>query len=544
MRYPAIHPERARGYRAAGYWGDDTIPALIAGSADAAPDHLAVRDNQGKAYTYGELMRKSARLAGFLQAQGLLKGDIVTVCMPNWADTVIAFLAILRAGCVVNPVPVNYGRADLAHAIGKCQSRALILPDRFRNTDFRNELTGIDPQLLSGCTIIMHGGTPPDNVTAWDGALKSDPVTADVPVLADDPAAVLLTSGTESKSKGAVHSHNTILFGERSMATALGAGSQDVTFMASPISHTTGFMHGVVLTLITGGTLSLLDVFSGHEAAAQMEADGCTWTMGATPFLAEISAALAATEQSLPSLRYFLCGGAPIPEVLVRRATDLGIRVLSIYGSTESPPHTMVQPADPVKNAWVSDGRPFPGIEVRIVDGNGQECPTGTTGEEYSRGPNTFLGYLGDPELTRKALDGDGWVHSGDLARMLPDGSLRITGRLKEIIIRGGQNISAREVEDRLMEHSSVLRAAMVGVPHPRLGETGAAVIVLRPGAARPDLTELIRFLIDKGISKFKLPEHLHIWTDLPTNPTGKIQKFIIREKLADQSKNTGKRTA
>lgn len=541
MDFPAPNPERAKGYRAAGYWGDDTIPSLIARAAEAAPGHLAVRDNRGGAYTYGALMRKSARLAGFLQAQGLLKGDIVTVCMPNWADTVVAFLAILRTGCVVNPVPVNYGRADLAYAIGKCHSRALILPDGFRSADFRTELAGIDPQLLSDCTIIMHGGATLDNVTSWDDALKEDAITEDVPVLADEPAAVLLTSGTEAKSKGAVHSHNTILFGERAMANALGAGPRDVTFMASPVSHTTGFMHGVVLTLITGGTLSLQDVFSGQEAAAQMEADGCTWTMGATPFLAEISASLAATGRSLPALRYFLCGGAPIPEVLVRRATDLGIRVLSIYGSTESPPHTMVQPDDPVQNAWLSDGRPFPGIEVRIVDAAEKDCPTDTAGEEYSRGPNTFLGYFGDPELTCKALDADGWVHSGDRARMLPDGSLRITGRIKEIIIRGGQNISAREVEDSLMEHPSVVRAAMVGVPHPRLGETGAAVIVLRPGVAAPGLGELAAFLSDKGISKFKLPEHLHIWTDLPTNPTGKVQKFIIRQKLVEQLEETGK---
>ena len=544
MHYSTPDTQRARDYRAAGYWGDDTITSLIARCADAEPGHLAVRDNRNGAYTYGELMGKSARLAGFFQAQGLSKGDIVTVCMPNWADTVVAFLAILRAGCVVNPVPVNYGRADLAYAIGKCQSRALILPDRFRSTDFCTELSGIDPQLLSGCTIIMHGGTAPDNVTAWDDALKSNPIAVDEPVLADDPAAVLLTSGTEAKSKGAVHSHNTILFGEGSMAAALEAGAQDVTFMASPISHTTGFMHGVVLTLTTGGTLSLLDVFDGAIAVAQMQAHGCTWTMGATPFLAEISAAMAETGTSLPMLRYFLCGGAPIPEVLARRATDMGIRVLSIYGSTESPPHTMVQPDDPVENAWISDGRPFPGIEVRIVDANGQDCPAGEVGEEYSRGPNTFLGYLDDPDLTHKALDGDGWVHSGDLARMLPDGSLRISGRLKEIIVRGGENISLREVEDSLMAHPSVLRAAAVGVPHPRLGETGAAVIVLRPGAARPNLAELVKFLIDKGISKFKLPEHLHIWTDLPTNPTGKVQKFIIRQKLADQAADTRKKTA
>lgn len=544
MRYPLPDPDRARAYHAAGYWRDDTIAALIARAAEGDPDHLAVRDNRGDAYSYGQVMQKSAHLAGHLQAQGISRGDVVTVCMPNWVDTVVAFLAILRAGAVVNPVPVNYGRADLAYAISKCQSRALILPDQFRNTDFRAELAGIEPQILADCAIIMRGDGVIGDMTSWDDALLAAPIGPDVTVLADDPAAVLLTSGTEAKSKGAVHSHNTILFGEGVMAHALGADAQDVTFMASPISHTTGFMHGVVLTLTTGGTLSLLDVFDGMVAAKQMQAHGCTWTMGATPFLAEISAAMADTGTPIPTLRYFLCGGAPIPEVLARRTTKMGIRVLSIYGSTESPPHTMVQPDDPIENAWTSDGRAFAGIEVRIVAANGQDCPCGTPGEEYSRGPNTFLGYLNDPDLTRKALDSDGWVHSGDLARMLPDGSLRITGRIKEIIVRGGENISVREVEEALMGHASVSRVAIVGVPHPRLGETGAAVIVLRPGVAPPKLSVLTAFLIEQGISKFKLPEHLHIWADLPTNPTGKIQKFIIRQMLTEQTTETGKKSA
>jgi acyl-CoA synthetase len=256
--------------------------------------------------------------------------------------------------------------------------------------------------------------------------------------------------------------------------------------------------------------------------------------MGATPFLGDISVALEANDMRLPDLRYFLCGGAPIPEALARRATDLGLRVLSIYGSTESPPHTMVLPGDPVENAWTTDGRPFPGIEVRIVGEGGRDMAVGEPGEEWSRGPNTFLGYLGEPELTARDLDEEGWYHSGDLARMLPDGSLRITGRLKEIIVRGGPNIWVRVVEDYLMAHPDVARAAVVGVEHPRLGETGCAVIVPR-GDARPTLAELTAFLTDKGVARFKLPERLELWPELPMNPSGKIQKFIIRQLLAEQ---------
>ena len=537
-RFPRPDPDRAAAYRRSGAWGDDVIPDLILANAARHPGKCAVRDASGETLSYGELASQSARLAGALAARGVGPGDVVTVCLPNWCRTVTVFLAVMRLGAVVNPVPVTYGRADLIHAIKTCDSRVLVLTDRFRSADYRSVLAAMPAELMAGRTVLMLGDEPSPDTLGWEDALSASEA-ATVALRADDPVAVLFTSGTESRSKGAIHTHNTILFGERAMATALGAGEGDVAFMASPISHTTGFMHGVVMTLMTGGTLSLLDIFEGSVAARQMAAHGATWTMGATPFLADISAAVTAERIELPAFRYFLCGGAPIPEVLARSATGAGFRVLSIYGATESPPHTMVHPDDPVENAWLTDGRPFPGIEVRIVGGDGQDCPLGETGEEWSRGPNTFLGYLGEPELTAKALDAEGWVHSGDLARLLTDGSLRITGRLKEIIVRGGQNISVREVEDYLAAHPAIGRGVVVGIPHPRLGETGCAVVVLQQGTSLtlPDLTG---YLIEKGIAKFKLPERLEIWSELPMNPSGKIQKFIIRQRLAEQDEKAG----
>jgi acyl-CoA synthetase len=219
----------------------------------------------------------------------------------------------------------------------------------------------------------------------------------------------------------------------------------------------------------------------------------------------------------------------------VRDAAAIGMRVLSIYGATESPPHTIVHPADPIENAWLSDGRPLAGIEVRIVGEDGQDVPAGEVGEEWSRGPNTFLGYLDEPEMTRKALDGDGWVHSGDLARLLRGGSVRIAGRLKDIIVRGGQNISVSEVENYLVSHPAVQSVVVVGMPHPRLGETSCAVVVPEPGQT-PTLADLTSYLIDKGVARFKLPEKLVLWPALPATPSGKVQKFLIRKQLAEGS--------
>lgn len=532
----ALRPDaetRAR-YRATGQWGDATIAARIDASVAAHPEKTAVVDAAGHALTYRALDDAAARIAGFLARRGVGRGDVVTMHLPNWTEAVVATCAALRLGAVVNPVPPTYGWGDLAYILKRARSRALVIPARFRSADYVDRVRRAQEDTARLAAVLVVGEDAGGIGTPWQEALAAGPVplaAAD----ADEPAALLFTSGTESRPKGAVHTHNTILFGERSFAEALRLGADDICFMASPVTHTTGFMHGIVMTLMLGGTLSLLDIFTGDRAVEVMDAAGATWTMGATPFLADTVASLETRDRRLPQLRYFLCGGAPIPEVIVRRAAALDIRVLAVYGSTESPPHTVVFPDDPLESAWTSDGRPLPGIEVAVVDEEGREVPVGGIGEELSRGPNTFIGYLDEPELTARAIDAEGWYRSGDLARRNADGSIRIVGRLKDMIIRGGQNISAREVEDLIMEHPACQAVALVGIPDARLGERGCAVLVPRPGATL-DLPELVRFLEEKGIAKFKLPERLVLVDSLPVTPSGKIQKFRIKQMLADKT--------
>lgn len=530
MIFPDIDSEWSVIQYSSGFWRSETIPGLIEGAAARHPERVALRDAQGHALTYRSLVTQAAAVSGYLAAHGIGRGDIVTLCLPNRASTVVAMLGVMRLGAVVNPVPVTYGRSDISYVTKKCRSRALFLPTQFRSTDFKALLDTLKPDLDPAMLLVQAGpgakiGVDLDDLRAYG------PMPAETSIHADDPVAVLFTSGTESRPKGAVHTHNTILFGERALAGALHLDARDIAFMASPITHTTGFMHGVVMTLTLGGTLSLLDIFDGTRAAEQMRAHACSWTMGATPFLADVVSALRETGRHLPALRYFLCGGAPVPEATARAARDVGMRVLTIYGSTESPPHTVVHPEDPEENAWTTDGRPLAGIETRIVGPDGQDVPDGTPGEQYSRGANMFIGYLGEPELTAKDVDDAHWYHSGDLARRLPDGSIRIVGRLKDIIVRGGQNISVREVEDHLAAHPDVAMVAVVAIPHTRLGETGCAVIVPKQGT-RLTLDALAHFLTEKGVARFKLPERLEIWPELPMTPSGKIQKFLIRQKL------------
>jgi acyl-CoA synthetase len=530
---PRPAPEALRRYHASGQWGTRTIAQCIAEQVALRGDKLAIKDNGGRALSYAELDAQAARLAGFFRRQGIGRGDVVTLHLPNRCEAAVVMLAAWRLGAVLHTAAPAYGRQDLAHGLARCGSKAIVVAARLRSTDYTETLHRLRSEDgIAPLALVIGQGARKVGID-FDEALAAAPLARAVAGDADDAAAVLFTSGTESQPKGVVHTHNTLLFGEHAVAAALGLDAGDRCFMASPVTHATGFMHGLVLNLTSGATLSLLDVFSGEAAVRIMAEDGATWTMGASVFLSDTLAALAQQQLRLPALRYFLCGGAPIPEDLVRRALAQGLRVLPVYGSTESPPHALLPPEAPLEDAWQTDGKPLPGIEVRVLDDQLAPVPTGQTGEAWSRGPNTFIGYLGDEETTRRTIDAALWCRSGDLAVLREDGCLKIVGRIKELVIRGGQNISVREVEDALAAHPAVHEVAVVGVAHERLGETLAAVVVPAPGH-EPTLAALCEFLGARGISRFKLPEHLVLSSGLPRTPSGKIQKVLLKQQLAD----------
>jgi acyl-CoA synthetase len=518
-------------YYQAGFWQDRSLCQWIAASVASHPDKTAVTDASGNRISYRELDDKASRLAGFLKARGVVVGDVVTMHLPNWWQTAVVTFAALKLGAVINPLPPTYGWKDLAFIMNKSGSKAVIVPGRFRSVDYTEHLVRIATELTVSPTIVVIGTGNAAIGSTFEEALQGPLLLQSGYAGADDPALLLFTSGSESKPKGVVHTHNTAIYGERALSTTLALDHHDVCFMASPVTHTSGFMHGILMTLMTGATVSLLDVFKGDTAVDQMIASRASWTMGATPFLSDVVDSLERTGKRLPDLRYFLCGGAPIPEVLVRRARQLGVRVMSIYGSTESPPHTVTWPADPIEAAWQFDGRALPGVEVCAVDEDGKPLPPGQQGEQWSRGPHAFIGYLGEPALTTQALDAQGWYHSGDLATVGAEGAVRIVGRIKDMIIRGGQNISAREVEDILLEHPACQSVAMIGLPDERLGELGCAVVVCHSGKTLV-FEEMKQFLIARGVARFKLPEHLVLRDALPATPSGKIQKFKLREEL------------
>jgi acyl-CoA synthetase len=528
----------AAEYRRHGLWGDASLYDYWSLTVRSAPEREAVVDSRGTRWTYRQVESLASRLAGYLRESGLNAGDVVTVQLPNWAEFLVVNVACLKLGAVINPVLPQHRHAELSHRIGLCGSKVLVMATQFRSMDYRDLAAQLvrEQPTLSTVVAIENRGHVDDRFTSFDQAVHHDPVTAQDcrPGRGSDVAAVLFTSGSEAKAKGVVLSHDNLLASERAFAYDLNIGHADRMFMPGPLGHATGFLHGMTMPYMVGATSVLLDVFCGPDARDMIEAERCTCAMGTTAVIRELFDACEESGHQLSSLRKLCSGGAPVPRTLLERALRFGVRLHSIYGSTESAPHTLTRSGDPDERVVGTDGRAVTGTEIMVVDPKTRRrLPPGVEGEEASRGPAVFLGYLGEPALTRKVLDSNGWYYSGDLAVLDEAGYLRITGRIKDVIVRGGENISAIEVEEIIREHPGVKDVAVVAMPHDRLGESACAYVIQPPGARRIELEELQEFFILRGIAKYKIPERIEFADSLPMTPTAKVRKADLRAHIA-----------
>lgn len=534
-----IDESRAAGYRRAGYWGDAGLYDYWRLAVLAAPERVAVVDSRGARLTYAEVDRAAAGLAGYLRGAGVRRGDIVSVQLPNWAEFLVSDVACLKLGATINPTLPQHRLNELRHIIGRCAATAIIMPTRFRRTDYRAQAASVSRECASVRTVLTvdNGGEPGDRFVAFEQAAAHPPLSEGecTPGRGTDLAAVLFTSGSEASPKGVMLTHDNVLAAERAFAADLGIGFTDRMFMPAPVAHATGYLHGVSLPFVVGGTSVLLDVFSGADAVAMVNRERATCGMGATTIIRDMFDAADAGDGFHPGLRFLCCGGAPVPRELVERALADGVRLHSVYGSTESAPHTLTRPGDPVDRVIGTDGRPTSGTQIKIVDPRTRvELPPGAEGEEASRGPGVFAGYLGDPERTAAVLDEDGWYYSGDLATVDQDGYVRITGRLKDVIVRGGENISATEVEAILRRHPDVKDAAVVAMPHPRLGESACAYLLQVPGTEPLGVAQVCRFFDELHVAKYKMPERIEVVDELPMTATGKVRKADLRARVVE----------
>ncbi|HCH0533704.1 TPA: medium-chain fatty-acid--CoA ligase [Escherichia coli] len=529
-----FNEQRRAAYRQQGLWGDASLADYWQQTARAMPDKIAVVDNHGASYTYSALDHAASCLANWMLAKGIESGDRIAFQLPGWCEFTVIYLACLKIGAVSVPLLPSWREAELVWVLNKCQAKMFFAPTLFKQTRPVDLILPLQNQLPQLQQIVGVDKLAPATSSLSLSQIIADntSLTTAITTHGDELAAVLFTSGTEGLPKGVMLTHNNILASERAYCARLNLTWQDVFMMPAPLGHATGFLHGVTAPFLIGARSVLLDIFTPDACLALLEQQRCTCMLGATPFVYDLLNVLEKQPADLSALRFFLCGGTTIPKKVARECQQRGIKLLSVYGSTESSPHAVVNLDDPLSRFMHTDGYAAAGVEIKVVDDARKTLPPGCEGEEASRGPNVFMGYFDEPELTARALDEEGWYYSGDLCRMDEAGYIKITGRKKDIIVRGGENISSREVEDILLQHPKIHDACVVAMSDERLGERSCAYVVLKAPHHSLSLEEVVAFFNRKRVAKYKYPEHIVVIEKLPRTTSGKIQKFLLRKDI------------
>jgi cyclohexanecarboxylate-CoA ligase len=487
--------------------------------------------------TFGELADRAGRIALGLIDLGIDKGDVVAFQLPNWWEFTALFYACNRIGAVANPLMPIFRARELRFMLGFAEAKALVIPSVWRGFDHVAMLRELRPELPKLRHVLAVGG---EGDASFERVLldRPAPTAADKARLAalrmapTDLAQLVYTSGTSGEPKAVMHIANTILASAQGFIDDIPLNSEDVLFMGSPYAHQTGFLYGMLMPMRLGAKAVALDFWQAKDGAALMEREGATFSMGATPFLADmVNLEPGLRAKAAKTLRTWVCAGAPIPRVLVQRAkAEMNLDVLSCWGMSENGGLTITRKADPQSKVFETDGRAWPGNETRVVDDERRPVAPDTVGNLQARGITHFVGYLKKPELN--GTDADGWFDTGDLARQDKDGYIRIVGRTKDIIIRGGENIPVAEIEDTIYRHPRIGECAVVAMPDERLGERACAFVITKDGGAMT-LAELTAFLGEAGMAKPYWPERLEVVAEMPRTPSGKIQKFRLREEAA-----------
>lgn len=524
-----------QGFREAGYWLDKTVDQLLAEAVARNPDRVAIvadradRD-QAQRFTYRELDVLADRAANSLRRLGVGQRDVVTVQLPNWWEFVVTMLACSKIGAILNPVMPILRERELLYILNFCEAKVFIVPKLYRGFDFAAMAEGMRGDLPHLKHLIVVDGEGDAN---FEQTLLSAESSGQAPekfvgLRPDEMSVLMFTSGTTGEPKGVIHTSNSLVGCTKALTQRFGLHDNEVLLVASPVAHMTGYAAVVLLSIYLGGTMVLQDVWEPKHGVELMVREGVTYTAAATPFLNDICDVVATGAARPASLRSFLCAGATIPSALIERAArEVGIHACSLWGMTESLASTLTEPSRAAEKSPTTDGRPLEGMEVRIVDFDGKPVPTGQSGRLLVRGCQMFTGYYKKPEL--ETFDEEGWFDSGDLAYMDDEGYIRISGRVKDVLIRGGENVPVVEIENLLYKHPAVAGVAVVGYPDARLGERGCAFIVPKPGATI-DLAAMQAYLAECKMAKQFWPEHVELVADLPRTASGKIQKFKLKE--------------
>ena len=548
MEFDAVLlPARRERMQAQGLWHGRTINDDLDACVAQCPDQLAltalqVETGDVRRFTYREMAQMADRIALGLRRLGVQKNDVVACQLPNWWQFTLTYLACSRIGAVMNPLMHIFRERELSFMLQHGEAKVLIAPRSFRGFDFETMANGLKDKLEHLQHVVIVDGQGDNSFEAllsgpsWETHADAQLLLTQQRPTPDDITQLIYTSGTTGEPKGVMHTANTLMSNIVPYAQRLQLSARDVVLMASPMAHQTGFMYGLMMPIMLKASVVLQDVWDPQQAVALIRAEQVTFTMASTPFLTDLARTVAKRVQAggigVPSLRTFLCAGAPIPGPLVEQARSaLGAKIVSAWGMSENGAVTLTQLGDDDERSINTDGCPLPGVEVKVIDVDGSSLPTGQAGKLMLRSCSNFGGYLKRAHLN--ATDADDWFDTGDLARIDERGYIRITGRSKEVIIRGGENIPVVEIETLLYRHPAIAQAAIVAYPDERLGERACAVVVTKPDQTL-DLPGLQAFMKAQQVAVQYVPERLIVMPSMPSTPSGKIQKFRLREIVRD----------
>ena len=526
--------EEIRHYKRTGAWKDQTLADCARRQAERAPGRTAVVEGERSA-SFGALLAEARQLAGAFSVMGLRPGDVVSYQLPNWTETMVINIAACLTGLVVNPIVPIYRESEVRYILADCRSRVLFIPERFRNFDYPAMAARLRPQLPALQDVVVVRGTA-DACRRYDELLAygQGESTVERRVDADAVKLVLYTSGTTGNPKGVLHSHNTIMAEIDAVIDFWGIHERDVVLMPSPVTHVTGYLYALELAFAAGIKVVFMERWNVAEAVDLIARHGVSFSVGATPFLKELIAEVETRKLGLPSLRRFMSGGAPVPPEVIHRANQVlpDCMAFRVYGSTEAPTVTLgIRGRDEAELGAVTDGR-IVNHKVRLCDPQtGLPVGPDQEGEICTRGPEMMLGYT-DPQQTRESFDADGYFHTGDLGYYVDGDYLCVSGRKKDLIIRGGENLSPKEIEDVLHRHPDILEVAIVAMPHERLGEGVCACVIARDGR-KLDVPTLAAWLELAGLARQKFPERVELMNELPRTASGKVQKNLLRDTIA-----------
>lgn len=542
-RLPQLSEEYIQSMYELGAWRNRTTLDDLHDRARDRPFEVAIvthyaADGHEDTLTWGELddAVRCAALA-FLDL-GIERGEVVAFQLPNWWQFTVIYLACVQVGAIALPIMPIMRSREVGQALATVGSRVLIVPAAYRRYDYVGMALALRDSVDTLEHVFVVGGTdlPTGARDFWQYFLNRTAQPERAAELdrraagSDEIAVVKFTSGTTGEAKGVLHTHNTLFATTRAVPELMDLDSSDVVVMPSPLVHMSGFLYGVLMPVTWGMKVVYQDVWDGPTMLKLINEEKATWTMGATPYVIDLLEALREEQDKLDGFK-FSCSGAPIPRHLAAAARDAGIHLRPAWGLTEAGAVSFVPLCDSLEKVETTDGKASPWMEIKVTDEDGKEVPAGVEGSLLIRGGSRCLGYFDRPELTAAAIDDAGWLDTGDLGSLDEDGYVRVSGRKKDIIIRGGENIPVVEIEEALYKHENVREVSIIGYPDPRLGERCLAVVI--PRGEAPTLPDLLKHLESLGVAKQYWPERLEIVSEMPRTDAGKIQKFQLRKRFA-----------